>query len=117
MNSSLTYPNNEVKRGRDLGFKSHLKDRRRRGIDLAILGLSYESNFVVIFHLTFAKAWVFISGRTGTTQLVGLHKLFEIGYFPEEWSVGFIIPLHRKRSINEVEHFRGISLLENSSPG
>ena len=61
MNSSLTYPNNEVIRGRDLGLKSHLKDRRRRGGGsiLRSLDLSYESNFVVIFHLTLAKAWVF----------------------------------------------------------
>ena len=33
------------------------------------------------------------------------------GYFPEEWSECFIIPFHKKGSIIEVEHFRGITAL------
>lgn len=32
-----------------------------------------------------------------------------MGYFPEEWSEDYII--HKKGSINEVENFRGITLL------
>ena len=39
------------------------------------------------------------------------NKLFEIGYFPESWTEGYIIPLHKKRSINEAENYRGITLL------
>ena len=34
-----------------------------------------------------------------------------MGYFPEEWSEGYIVPLHKKGSINEVENFRDITLL------
>lgn len=39
------------------------------------------------------------------------NKLFDIGYFPEIWSEGYIIPLHKKGSINDVENYRGITLL------
>ena len=39
------------------------------------------------------------------------NKLFENEYFPEEWSEGYVIPLHKKGSINDVENYRGITLL------
>ena len=55
----------------------------------------------------------FIKGKEvlSTTFLILFNKLFEMGHFPEEWSEGYIIPLHKKGSINEVENFRGITLL------
>jgi len=39
------------------------------------------------------------------------NKIFDIGYFPECWSEGFIIPLHKKESLNDVNNYRGITLL------
>ena len=33
------------------------------------------------------------------------------GYFPEDWSVGEIVPLHKKGSLNSVDNYRGITLL------
>ena len=55
----------------------------------------------------------FIYGKEilSTTLLILFNKLFGMGYFPKEWSEGFIIPLHKKGSINDVENYRGITLL------
>ena len=39
------------------------------------------------------------------------NKIFENGHFPEEWSEGYIIPLHKKGNRDEVENHRGITLL------
>ncbi len=44
-----------------------------------------------------------------------LHKLFNTsfknGYFPEAWSEGYIVPLHKKGNTNDVGNYRGITLL------
>lgn len=39
------------------------------------------------------------------------NKIFESGVFPEDWTEGFVIPLHKKGSVNDVENYRGITLL------
>ena len=39
------------------------------------------------------------------------NKIFDIGYFPEAWGHGFIVPLHKKDSTENVENYRGITLL------
>ena len=39
------------------------------------------------------------------------NKIFDTGYFPDSWEDGFIIPLHKKGSIENVENYRGITLL------
>jgi hypothetical protein len=55
----------------------------------------------------------FIEGKG--TLLPVLHalfnKLFETGHFPDRWSEGYVIPLHKKGNINNVENYRGITLL------
>ena len=55
----------------------------------------------------------FIYGKNELTPTICrlFNKLFEIGYFPASWSEGYIIPLHKKGSINDVENYRGITLL------
>ena len=37
--------------------------------------------------------------------------ILELGHFPEKWTNGFIVPLHKKGSINEPENYRDITLL------
>ncbi|MEW8146389.1 MAG: hypothetical protein AB2788_11585, partial [Candidatus Thiodiazotropha endolucinida] len=39
------------------------------------------------------------------------NKLFEIGYFPDKWSDGFIVPIYKKGDKNEPVNYRGITLL------
>ena len=39
------------------------------------------------------------------------NKLFQMGYFPEKWSEGFIMPIFKKGVINDVSNYRGITLL------
>ena len=39
------------------------------------------------------------------------NNIFKTEYFPESWSVGLIVPLHNKGSLNDVNNFRGITLL------
>ena len=55
----------------------------------------------------------FINGKNELTPTICklFNKLFEIGYFPTSWSEGYIIPLHKKDDINDVENYRGITLL------
>ncbi|MES9880123.1 MAG: reverse transcriptase family protein, partial [Sedimenticola sp.] len=44
-----------------------------------------------------------------------LHTLFNTtfqnGYFPDAWSEGYIVPLHKKGNTNDVGNYRGITLL------
>ena len=39
------------------------------------------------------------------------NKIFDLEYFPESWSEGYIVPLHKKESLGDVSNFRGIKLL------
>ena len=52
-------------------------------------------------------------GRNGLLHyLLNLYcKLFEIGYFPESWSEGYIVPIFKKGNKEEASNYRGITLL------
>ena len=39
------------------------------------------------------------------------YTLFEIGYFPESWPEGYIVPIFKKGDKDEPSHYRGIMLL------
>ena len=39
------------------------------------------------------------------------NTIFRLGYFPDRWSEGYIIPLHKKGNIDDVTNYRGITLL------
>ncbi|XP_060580829.1 uncharacterized protein LOC132737545 [Ruditapes philippinarum] len=56
-----------------------------------------------------------ISGKDVFIPLlcVLFNKIFETGNFPDRWSEGYVIPLHKKGGVNEVENYRGITLLSS----
>ena len=39
------------------------------------------------------------------------NKIFSSGYFPEEWNLGFIIPIFKKGERTDADNYRGITLL------
>ena len=39
------------------------------------------------------------------------NKAFDLGYFPQTWTEGYIIPLHKKGNVNDVNNYRGVTLL------
>ncbi|MCG7875034.1 MAG: reverse transcriptase domain-containing protein [Candidatus Thiodiazotropha endolucinida] len=39
------------------------------------------------------------------------NNIFKIGYFPSSWSEGLVVPLHKKGSVNDINNYRGITLL------
>ena len=55
----------------------------------------------------------FIHGQQ--TLLPYIETIFNVilnnGYFPSNWSVGEIVPLHKKGSLNNVDNYRGVTLL------
>jgi len=56
---------------------------------------------------------IFINGKdTLVPYLLSLfNKIFDIGYFPDSWSEGYVVPLHKKGNINDTNYYRGITLL------
>ena len=48
-------------------------------------------------------------------MLLCLHLFFNkpliSGYFPSSWAEGYIVPVHKKENVNNVNNYRGIALL------
>ena len=40
-----------------------------------------------------------------------LNNIFNIGHFPEAWSESFVVPLHKKGNIHDVDYYGGITLI------
>ena len=38
------------------------------------------------------------------------NKIIDSGYFPDIWSNGIIVPIHKKGSVYDVNNYRGITL-------
>ena len=42
-----------------------------------------------------------------------LNNIFDSGCFPAIWSVGLIVPIHKKNSVDDTNNYRGITLLSS----
>ena len=45
------------------------------------------------------------------TLYVMFNNVFKVGYFPDPWSEGSVVPLHKKGSLIDVNNYRGITFL------
>ena len=86
--------NNEILRTELLTAINHLRDGASPGPDLLLNEFfkNGSETLVIYLHKLF-------------------NKLFQIGYFPENWSESFIVPIFKKGDMNEVSNYRGITLL------
>lgn len=85
------------------------------------LNFSHDEIIKAIRQLKSNKSWgpdrlineFFIHGKQVLVPTICdlFNKIFESGVFPEDWTEGFVIPLHKKGSVNDVENYRGITLL------
>ena len=41
------------------------------------------------------------------------YKIFSAGFFPQSWSLGYIVPIYKKGDKNDSNNYRGITLLSN----
>ena len=49
----------------------------------------------------------FIHGKDIVTTLCNLfNKIYEKGHFPDNWTEGYLIPLHKNGSVNDAELWR-----------
>lgn len=71
-----------------------LKLGRSGGADMFINEFLYYGNDVLL-----------------NTLHVMFNNIFKVGYFPAQWSEGLVVPLHKKGSLNDVNNYRGITLL------
>jgi len=54
-----------------------------------------------------------IYGRDASSVylLQRFNKILDIGYIPDAWSEDYVVPVHKKCPLNNVNTFRGITLL------
>ena len=43
--------------------------------------------------------------------LIIFNTIFDTGIFPSSWTLGLIVPIHKKGDVNSAENYRGISLI------
>ena len=41
------------------------------------------------------------------------NKIFSAGFFPQSWSLGYIVPIYKKGDKNDSNNYRGITFLSN----
>ena len=55
--------------------------------------------------------FLYMENMSQSLLCVIFNKIFENGYFPKQWAEGYIVPLDKKGNTNDVENYRGITLL------
>jgi len=72
----------------------HLKRNKSSGSDCMLNEYFLECSDILSAHLCDVFNGIFVSG-----------------FFPDKWTEGVIIPLHKKGSVNDVNNYRGITLV------
>ena len=44
---------------------------------------------------------------------IHFNKILDLGHFPEVWSEGYVVPIHKKGKLDDVNNLRGITLLSS----
>ena len=78
----------------------------RKGIQSLKCGKNFGPDLLLNDFLKYG-----INGLIEYTHVLFFNKIFDSGIFLDAWGEGCIVPIHKKESVENVENYRGITIL------